>query len=109
LISLSGRAECSDAKRPATTDRHHVSVGVVRWAGAALDISQPRPQSRFIGEFIVTLHGETEIRVDVVEAYSPEEAARQVSIEREDAPGTVYTVQRGGRLDFPLSVTVGSS
>jgi hypothetical protein len=60
-----------------------------------------------IGEFIVTLHGETEIRIDVVEADSPEEAAQHVSIEREDIAGTAYSVQREGRLDFPLTVTVG--
>jgi hypothetical protein len=43
-----------------------------------------------------------------VEADSPEEAAHQVSIGKEDVPGTVYTVQREGRLDFTLTVTVGS-
>ena len=57
----------------------------------------------------MTLHEETEIRVDVVEAHSPEEAAQQVNTAKQDAPGTAYTIQRDGRLDFPLTVTVGSS
>lgn len=57
----------------------------------------------------MTLHEETEIRVDVVEAYSPEEAAQQVNTAKQDAPGTAYTIQRDGRLDLPLTVTVGSS
>lgn len=58
-----------------------------------------------IGEYIVSLQG-TEIRVDVVDAESPETAAMQVGVEKEDPAGTVYVVQGRDRLEFPVTVTI---
>jgi hypothetical protein len=58
-----------------------------------------------IGEYIVTLQG-TEIRVDVVEADSAIEAARQLSVEHGDPRQSVYTVQSMVRLAYPVRVTI---
>jgi hypothetical protein len=61
-----------------------------------------------IGKYTVALHEETGIRVDVVEADSPEEAAQRVSTGKDDVAGSVYSVEREGGSESPLTVTIGS-
>jgi hypothetical protein len=71
-------------------------------------MSRFRPYSRCIGKYRVALHGETGIRVDVVEAGSPEEAALRVSSRNEDIAGSAYVVRRDDGSEPPVKVTIGS-
>ena len=41
-----------------------------------------------------------------MDAESPETAAMQVGVEKEDPAGTVYVVQGRDRLEFPVTVTI---